>query len=166
MNRRRRSSMLSTSLTVLDSLVQVDTCQGNFATSFKSNGGSSRRGSLLRRDSSTVLRRSSTTGSRGSGVIAPELLALFEATARPDDDGGLSPAVKRYLPGVGRQWLRTRGGCAVRLSREGSGLAMSETEDAAEMKNLSPVQRGLQGWRPTKICPVGHYLGEEHQEEK
>jgi hypothetical protein len=34
--------------------------------------------------------------------------------------------------------------------------------DVAEKKKLSPVQRALQGWSPTKISSVGHYLGEEH----
>ena len=92
-------------------------------------------------------------------------LRLFDTTNAVPDEGDLSPAVRRYLPGVGREWLRTRGGCAVRLSREGSGRAKIATQpdavDVAENKKLSPVQRALQGWSPTKISSVGHYLGEE-----
>lgn len=36
-------------------------------------------------------------------------------------DENLSPAQKRYLPGVGSKWVRTKQNVAVRLSREGSG---------------------------------------------
>jgi hypothetical protein len=64
--------------------------------------------------------------------VPPMMLSLMQdLESAPAKEERLSPAVRRYLPGLGRKWVRTKHNAAVRLSREGSGKDLAEDQKFA-----------------------------------
>ena len=114
MGRRRRTSISGASVGVSDSIVHLehdgdtDGHKPSFSRSNSIRCGSKSNGSFK------ILRQA-------SAKMPKVLMSLMDALEPEVDDGELSPAVNRYLPGVGKKWLRCHHGVAERLSREGSG---------------------------------------------
>ena len=73
-------------------------------------------------------RRRSSIRLNREGSALPEAinLLLLENDAAQNEEEKLSPAQKRYLPGIGKKWVRTKNNVAVRLSRQGSGREKEE----------------------------------------
>lgn len=89
-------------------------------------------------------RRRSSIRLNREGSALPEAinLLLLENDAAQNEEEKLSPAQKRYLPGIGTKWVRTKNNLAVRLSRENSGWKPKERENPAAAA-ADVVQDGL-----------------------
>lgn len=71
----------------------------------------------------------------GSAVPDAIDLLLLQDDATTKNNENFSPARARYLPGIGKKWVRTRNNLAMRLSKQGSGLNQEETTGAPEEKS-------------------------------
>jgi len=118
---RRRSSVT----TVLDSSLKIETNNGTYSLSSRGSLTSKERwfgeyGAGSRRGSTPAL-------SCDAEQVPSVLLGLMYDKQAPKEAettagaGDLSPATRRYLPGCGKKWVRTKQKMAVRLSQQGSG---------------------------------------------
>lgn len=134
---RRRSS--TANMVLLESSLKVETHGGAYSLS-RRGSMSSFRGARSRRGSTLV------NSCSDAQKVPAMLLALMQHTEAPSDSGNLSPATKRYLPGCGKKWVRTKKNVAVRLSKQGSGsqklgplgLFSSATEEAVKTMEHKP----------------------------
>ena len=112
--------------------IKMGMAVGKWPSRFSGSFGR-RHGKVTARIQSSRIEKSdgavSKPGTRRSSVdvyspkrLPPMMLSLMQdLESAPAKEERLSPAVRRYLPGLGRKWVRTKHNAAVRLSREGSG---------------------------------------------